>query len=205
MARRTKAEMEHTRQAIIAAARKVFHARGVHRTSLEEVAKAAGVTRGAVYWHFRNKTELFFAMRDQIALPFVDQADESEADLTGDPITAIEKALCGILEALRRQPALKHTHQILAFRCEYVGELEPVFDRIYRQSATPLWRFLLRRYAAAQAAGQLRSGLMPRTAATDTALFMQGLITRWLADDGGNATHRQALRSIRAHLLLRRA
>jgi TetR/AcrR family acrAB operon transcriptional repressor len=57
--RRTKKESEQTRRQIIAAARRVFARQGVRRTTLEEVARAAGVTRGAIYWHFAGKTELF--------------------------------------------------------------------------------------------------------------------------------------------------
>ena len=49
MARRTKEEALETRMQIIDAARRVFHAEGVNRSTLDKVAKAAGVTRGAVY------------------------------------------------------------------------------------------------------------------------------------------------------------
>ena len=58
MARRTKFEAEKTRNAILDAAEKVFYKRGVARTSLEQIARAAHVTRGAVYWHFHDKIEL---------------------------------------------------------------------------------------------------------------------------------------------------
>ncbi len=63
MARRTKEEALETRMQIIDAARRVFHAEGVNRSTLDKVAKAAGVTRGAVYWHFTNKAELFLAVK----------------------------------------------------------------------------------------------------------------------------------------------
>ena len=67
MGRRTKVEAAQTRQEIIDAARRVFHERGVSRTSMENVAQAAGVSRGAIYWHFENKAALFYAMREQTA------------------------------------------------------------------------------------------------------------------------------------------
>ncbi|KUJ92268.1 MAG: TetR family transcriptional regulator, partial [Pseudomonas sp. 63_8] len=62
MARRTKAEAQATRALILDAAEQVFHAQGVSHASLAEVAKAAGVSRGAIYWHFENKIDLFQAM-----------------------------------------------------------------------------------------------------------------------------------------------
>ena len=47
----------------------MFRERGVTRTSLAEVATAAGMTRGAVYWHFKDKADLFRAMCDRATLP----------------------------------------------------------------------------------------------------------------------------------------
>lgn len=57
--RRTKEEAERTRKAILEASLKVFSTKGYARARLEEVAKEAGVTRGAIYWHFDNKAQLY--------------------------------------------------------------------------------------------------------------------------------------------------
>lgn len=57
--RKTKEQAEQTRQKILNAARKMFFQNGVAKTSLEHIAKEAGVTRGAIYWHFKDKTALF--------------------------------------------------------------------------------------------------------------------------------------------------
>ena len=54
-----------TREALIASGRNVFAQRGFHAASLEEIAEAAGFTRGAVYSNFENKEELFFAVLDR--------------------------------------------------------------------------------------------------------------------------------------------
>jgi AcrR family transcriptional regulator len=54
-----------TREALVASARAVFARRGFHAASLEEIAEAAGFTRGAVYSNFQNKEELFFAVNDR--------------------------------------------------------------------------------------------------------------------------------------------
>ena len=57
--RKTKAEAQKTRQQLLRAALDTFYLRGVGRASLHEIAQAAGVTRGALYWHFKNKEDLF--------------------------------------------------------------------------------------------------------------------------------------------------
>ena len=53
-----------TRERILSAAMTVFAQKGWQKTSLDEVASAAGMTKGAIYWHFRNKNDLFFALLD---------------------------------------------------------------------------------------------------------------------------------------------
>ena len=120
MVRKTKEEAEITRRHIIAAARRVFLAWGVGRTTLERIAAEAGVTRGAVYWHFRNKTELFFAMREQAILPFLDRVVFKEDD--ADPLQGIEMALQEIFHILRDQAEVRETFEIISFKCEYVDE-----------------------------------------------------------------------------------
>ena len=68
--RRTKEEAAQTRAALLDAAEQLFAERGVSRTSLADIAAAAGVTRGAVYWHFRNKSELLDAINSEMLLRY---------------------------------------------------------------------------------------------------------------------------------------
>ena len=55
-----------TREELLAQSLALFAKRGVSNTSLDDVATAAGVTKGAIYWHFHNKDELFQAILDRI-------------------------------------------------------------------------------------------------------------------------------------------
>ena len=64
--KRTKEEAALTRKVLIDAALNVFSHKGYAQTTLEEVAKAAGVTRGAIYWHFGNKFEMFHAVLQEL-------------------------------------------------------------------------------------------------------------------------------------------
>ena len=66
MARLTRAQRrEQTQERLLDAAGRVFARRGFHDASVDEVAEAAGYTKGAVYSNFRSKEELFLALLDQ--------------------------------------------------------------------------------------------------------------------------------------------
>jgi AcrR family transcriptional regulator len=55
-----------TREELLTCALRLFASHGVSNTSLDDVARAAAVTKGAIYWHFHNKDELFHAILDRI-------------------------------------------------------------------------------------------------------------------------------------------
>jgi TetR/AcrR family acrAB operon transcriptional repressor len=201
MVRKTKEDAEITRLHLIEAARRVFLECGVSRTTLEKIASAAGVTRGAVYWHFRNKTELFFAMREQAILPFVDRVIFHETD--EDPLAGIEAALREIIQILVDQPATRETFEIISFKCEYVDE----FDDMMHCTAGQMdfLRQLTEAYSRAGQRGVLRAGLEPEALAYDSFLFVGGLIKNWLASAPGEHFRAEVNALISTHVLLRRA
>jgi AcrR family transcriptional regulator len=72
--RRTQAERtEATRTALIAASRPLFAERGYAGVGTEEIARSAGVTRGALYHHFEGKRELFEAVYEQIEVELAER------------------------------------------------------------------------------------------------------------------------------------
>ena len=201
MVRKTKEEAEITRLHIIDAARRVFLQCGVSHTSLEKIAAAAGVTRGAVYWHFRNKSELFFAMREDAILPFVDRVVfDADAD---DALAGIETALLEIFRVLADEPKTRETMEIVAFKCEYVDELSPMM------ACTPgqfdFLQQLTDAYARAANKGQLRAVATPEALAYDTFLFVGGLVRQWLSGAPDQRFRSGASAFIRSHIALRRA
>jgi len=197
--RRTKQESEGTRRDILAAARRVFARQGVTRTTLEKIAAAAGVTRGAIYWHFSNKTELFFAMREQVAVPMIDQIDLVLRAGEPDPLTGVERFLRGIVKSLESDAAARQTFQIMGFKCEYVGELERELV-LQRLRCAELVSKLSQAYRRARRAGTLRVGLSPSMAALETCTFLVGLARLWLLDARGSLVRRVARKLIAAHV-----
>jgi TetR/AcrR family acrAB operon transcriptional repressor len=201
MARKTKADAEQTKLQIIDAARRVFFEKGVSRSTLEDIAAAAGVTRGAVYWHFKDKTDLFFAMRRMTVLPLLDQGEDTLlANSIDDPLLAVERALAGIMQALENDRAAREIVSIMMLRCEFVGEFATVVSEINKSRQRFLGKVTLA-YQRAKRQGLLREGFTPQQLALDTMTFFTGLIYRRLMEDEGAA---KAARAIKSHIALRR-
>ena len=121
--RRTKEEAEQTRQSILDAAVEVFSERGVARASLENVAKAAQVTRGAVYWHFTNKQEIFDALHERLHTPFIQKILEGLEVEHPDPVGQLQEICTQILVELHYEPQKQKVLTLFLLKCDYSGDM----------------------------------------------------------------------------------
>ncbi|MFT4174991.1 MAG: TetR family transcriptional regulator [Rhodocyclaceae bacterium] len=207
MVRKTKAETEKTRNDIIAAARDMFAEHGVTRTTLEQIAQAAGVTRGAIYWHFANKLDLMVALRDDVLMPLLDELQTAlQIDGGRDPLDAIEAFLLTHIDRLETEPAMRQTFEVLMNKCEYVGEFGQLLQCAFEHSRDKL-EHLEVAYAKAIEFGSMRTSVTPKAAANDTHAFMHGVVRLWI---GKSATEENTFRPlcrqmVRDHIKLRRA
>src|SRR4030065_192653 len=123
MVRRTKEEALETRDRILDTAERVFIKKGVARPSLADVADAAGVTRGAIYWHFKNKADLFEAMMQRVSLPMEDMGARADGDLE-DPLDFVRECALRVLKDVATDPQSRRVQEICHFKVEYVDEME---------------------------------------------------------------------------------
>ena len=176
--RRTKADAAATRQKILTAAERMFYRKGVSNTTLEEVAKEAGVTRGAIYWHFANKTDLFLALYEAVPLPQEDMVAREIETEAFDTLAIVESATSDWLETLARD---EQRQRILAImlRCDYDNDMSAVLVRQReideRHDAT-----LELAFARALERGQLQESWTPPSAPRALRWMMMGLCTEWL-------------------------
>lgn len=204
MARKTKEDAESTRRSIINAARAVFFKRGVSRSSLEKIAEAAGVTRGAIYWHFKDKAELFYAMREGVFAPMIERTDA--IFFGGDhenPLDAIESAINEFFRAIDDCEGVREVFEIMLSRCEYVDE----FAIVQIELGQPVQVFLEkmeRLYRQAFSMNKLRAGIEPQAAARDTWAFTHGLLNLVLGFRKGTGLEQQVPAMIADHMALRR-
>ncbi len=206
MVRKTKEDAELTRKKILDAARTVFLKRGVSRSTLEHIAAEASVTRGAVYWHFKNKTDIFHAIREQVFLPLIDSIDDTLSPAIQhieNPLNQIETSLCNTVNELDSNQEMREIYEIMMIKCEYVDEFATVLHQMINNCACIIEK-LEAAYQRAQDQHLLGTSLSPRALALDTHLFFGGLLHMWVKDTDGSRFRHQATALIHSHIDLRR-
>ncbi len=137
MARKTKEEAAETRQNILNAALEVFYKNGVRQSSLEDVAEAAGVTRGAVYWHFKNKSDVFSALNLELYENFFTRLSESQQEIdksNKNPLNELCELSISLIEEIAHEPARKKALTVFMMKCDYSGDLEPLLQEQNEQN-----------------------------------------------------------------------
>lgn len=207
MVRKTKEDALITKKRIIDAARVAFVQHGVSQTSLEAIAKKAGVTRGAVYWHFENKTALFHAMREQVFLPLFDRMDVSMPDHyddnTIDPLTSLENFMLDTIALLTEDQETRETYEIMMSKCEYVDAFENVLQQILENCSNTTRKYE-QLYREAIRLGHISTRCDPDLLAADTNAFFGGLLHLWIKDHSKQYYRNHAEKMIKNHIELRR-
>src|SRR5437899_1670148 len=93
------AQSEATRAALIATARQLFAERGYAAVGTEEIVRAAGVTRGALYHHFTGKRDLFEAVYEDVERQLVERIAASAISSAADPLQALHAGAQAFLDA----------------------------------------------------------------------------------------------------------
>jgi AcrR family transcriptional regulator len=177
MVRRSKEEAERTRELLLDAAELVFVDKGVAATSLNTIAIAAGVTRGAVYWHFKNKDDLFNAMHARVKLPM----DEMFQQLLGDvpPLDAIQQVCIASLKRLGENERTRRVYTILLHKCE---QSDPGKNDRLHQTREECISKITSIFTSAQEAGHLAPNVDIRTTAIALHAYMYGLYSDYLSN-----------------------
>jgi len=182
--RRTKEAADQTRSAILDAAETVFFERGVSQTSLTHIASAAGCTRGAIYWHFRGKSDLFMAMRERAFLPQEEFFEAQDILNDPDPLGALLRTTIESLKRFAADERAKRVTTILVLRCEYVGEMEEA-TLCQREADDRMRRNVRDALERAATLGQLDPAWDAERATDACVCAYTGLFTHWLRSSEG--------------------
>jgi TetR/AcrR family acrAB operon transcriptional repressor len=181
MARKTKAEAAVTREQLLDAAERVFRDRGVSAASLGEVASAAGVTRGAVYWHFRDKADLIGALCERVTLPLDTIFQRLRHEASDDPVGSLRLCAIASLTHLARDPRAQAVFQLMHQNTGIDDELAPLASAHERERDACL-RNVEELVGLAITAGQLHPDTDPRLAAHALHAYVSGLMQAWVRD-----------------------
>ncbi|QKJ86211.1 TetR/AcrR family transcriptional regulator [Paramixta manurensis] len=179
MARKTKQQALETRNQIIEAAITRFSEHGVSATSLADIAAEASVTRGAIYWHFKNKTDLLNEIWAQSESGLEDLEQQYQIKYPSDPLSVLRAMLRYVFEATARDPRRRSLMEIIFHKCEFVGEmttLQMMQQNLYLEcyeKIEDIFRECIEK-------GQLPADLNTRRAAVITRGYVSGIMENWL-------------------------
>ena len=181
MARRTKEDAAETRSNLLDAAERIFDEKGVSRTSLNDIAVGAGTTRGAIYWHFKDKADLFNAMMQRATLPLESALSRAGTHHSTDPLDAITAAMRNALYLTATDAQVRRVFEVATLKVEYVDDLLAVKQRhldVRKKCLLHLQSVLTR---ASQHYGVVLP-LPVDMAAQGLHAIVSGLLQNWLLD-----------------------
>jgi len=180
MARRTKEDAEQTRKTLLGAALSLFRAKGYSGTRIADIARRAGVTKGAFYWHFKSKVDILVELTDALAAPMYEIFERHKTKGAERPAKALFKIMVEVLTAVEENENVRSVMEIVFLKVEKTEELAPLFKRKEQETGKFLADIeMLTALAAAK--GEFRPDLDIPTACAAMIAHMTGLAHIWLS------------------------
>lgn len=181
MARRTKEDALATRDSILDAAEQLFVKQGVSGTTLQHIATAAGVTRGAIYWHFLDKGAMFNAMMERVKTPLESAMQLFDQANAAEPLEVVRENMMRVLRVTVEDPQARRVFEIATLKMEFTDELNDVRER--RKHNQLVWmEGTQSRIREAIANGQVKADVDPYAVALGLWAIIDGLLRAWLLD-----------------------
>ena len=171
MPRNTKENAELTRQHLLKVAQKLFADQGIGNTSLDQIAKTANVTRGAVYWHFRDKNHLLTEIYKLITPIMQEYRAKLISEAQTDPALALWRHLHRLLNKINEDEMTRSITCIILLRTE--GNLAAASSTT--RLDTDRQKSLLRAYISILGQAVEQGQIQPDTNLTHVALGLQTL------------------------------
>ncbi|HHB2152430.1 TPA: acrEF/envCD operon transcriptional regulator [Escherichia albertii] len=190
MAKRTKAEALKTRQELIETAIVQFAQHGVSKTTLNDIADAANVTRGAIYWHFENKTQLLNEMwLQQPSLRELIQERLIEG-LDSNPLQYLREKIIVGLQYIAEIPRQQALLQILYHKCEFNDEI--LAEAVIREKMGFNLRILREVLQVCQKQGYMANHLDLDVVTIVIDGAFSGIVKNWLMNTASFDLYKQA-------------
>lgn len=175
MARKTKEESQKTRANILEAAVIIFNEKGVARASLEDIAKQADVTRGAVYWHFKNKINIFEALQEELHSSLVEAILGDLERAHPRPLEQLEHLCTELIIEIQTNMQKHMVLKIFFMKCDYAGDMEYLLTAQNAQKQKHLDLFA-HYFKKAQDKGHLPADDDPKVLSKSLSCFLTGIV-----------------------------
>lgn len=178
--RRTKEEAEKTREALLDAALKVFSAKGYARTTLNDIANEAGVTRGAIYWHFQGKAEVYC----QLVSDRYESVNTAMTRILSEgttPLQKLRKLVVFSMTSVQEDTQLRAIMELTLFKTEVGDDMAPMMAAKNR-AVNSLLKVLAELIEQAKSQKQVRRDVNATLAALGVYSYLGGVVSTWLID-----------------------
>ena len=193
--RKTKIEALKTKEHLMLAALETFYKKGVVRTSLNEIAQTAGVTRGALYWHFKNKEDLFDGLFQRISDDIENCLVQDLESTNKDSWLNFRLTLMKFFERLENNNLHNKFYNILFLKCEHTEQNEAIISLVAKYQT--LWNHKLNMIlATCVEQHDLDENLDIEFATIFVKCSIDGLIQQWLSAPHNFELHLVAPRMI---------
>ena len=193
--RRTRDEAEMTRKTILKESLGVFQKHGYSAATLEEIAGKAGITRGAIYWHFKNKADVLDTLIKE-SFSLIDDKLKTAVKSENSPIKKIKKIIRTYLVTVEENKEFAAILDLLYFKLEMVPELQyqmAAKKKVNKKRIRTMEHCVIQ----AQVQKQIIKTVKANTIALGIIGLMDGLISQWLLDSSNLSLTKQADEFIR--------
>lgn len=179
--RRTKEEAENTKKAIIEAAVKVMNEKGISATRFEDIAEEANVTRGAIYYYFKNKNEIIITIHQKMKKQVMDLFETFISDSV-DPLVSIKNGFKEVFSRFENDKKYRDVEELfLKARFTSLFKQDKELCKIANEEQKDTISEIMELIKRAQETGSLRKDIHPDNIGYILVSFYLGFITTWLA------------------------
>ena len=177
--RRTKEEAAVTRITLLKTALTLFSTKGYAATSIDDITKAAKMTRGALYYHFTNKADLYNTLIEEVSATGANIVQQAVAE--GGTFTEIlKRVFIRQLVYIEENKEARAVMELALFKTGTHPELQSGREKQI-ESGKLMIESIAQAMQIGVASGELRNDISPREMARSFVAFQNGIIQLWLA------------------------
>jgi len=169
----TKEQAEKTRENILKGALKTFSEKGLAKARLEDIAKEVGVTRGAIYWHFENKVQLFSELfKKTLKVVLKDARKILESDLS--PLEKIRVLLIHLGTKSIEDEDYRAIGNIFNYQYEWSKDVSDVVKQLAGRASEVGETLMLKTIEEGIVSGEINDSGNAKTIAKAITVFIHG-------------------------------